>query len=145
MKAKDSGFITYFLPIIIILVTVGVLEVPFVVKQIRPVTGPHAVLGTETTSSPTPTSTGRPTHSNTATPTATPTTAQQYGTKSQSTNRTKVVVNGKEITPDANGDVNYQENEDGSNVSVKINNSVNSQSSTTIHEENSVKVNVMTD
>lgn len=56
-------------------------------------------------------------------PTATPTpTASSQGSSSS---KTSVTVNGKTITPDSNGNVDYHEEKDGSSTTVKINSSSN--------------------
>lgn len=73
-----------------------------------------------------------PANSATVMPTATP----------SSTTKTSVKVNGKTIEPDADGNVTYHEEGNGSNVDVKVKNVVNQQSESHVETNNNVTVNV---
>ena len=79
---------------------------------------------------------------NTAIPSATATSIPKPSSTSKLQNKTSVTVNGKTIEPDANGNVNFEENTDTSNVSVKVNNSSSSETISNIETHNNVSVNV---
>lgn len=66
------------------------------------------------------------------------------GTKQNGTSSTKVTVNGKDIPADKNGNVEYHESPDGSNVDVSIKNSSQRSSTTRSMVENKVNVHVNT-